>query len=75
LNKQSQWKLVLHAAQHWAGVEGEILPLRTAVYDIEDLREHRLDLDEQLAKAALFGSPDGVLPQDDLMVNNFIMKC
>ena len=69
--QQSQWKLVLHAAQHWAGVEGEILPLRTAVYDIEDLREHRLDLDEQLAKTALFGSPDGVLPQDDLMVNNF----
>ncbi|MFN9625015.1 MAG: cytochrome c peroxidase [Planctomycetota bacterium] len=66
-----QFTDLLHAAQEWAGIEGEILPLRTAVYDIEDLRTYRLRLDEELANVAICGDPDGMLPQDDLMVNNF----
>jgi cytochrome c peroxidase len=68
---RQQLTQLLHAAEEWAGIEGEILPLRTAVYDIANLRAHRLELDEQLATQSLCGSVPVALPQDDLMVNNF----
>ena len=62
---------LLYAAQEWAGIEGEILPLRTALYDVEDLRTYRLRLDEELADVPICGDPGEMMPQDDLMVNNF----
>ena len=69
--KSKEFEELLHAAQEWAGVEGEILPLRTAIYDLDDLRNHRLDLDEQLARRPICAQEGAMLPQDDLMVNNF----
>jgi cytochrome c peroxidase len=69
--KSKEFIELLHAAQEWAGIEGEILPLRTAVYDLDELRHHRLNLDEQLASRPICDQEGGMLPQDDLMVNNF----
>ena len=69
--KSKEFTELLHAAQGWAGIEGEILPLRTSIYDLEDLRERRLTLDEQLSTRPICGLEGEMLPQDDLMVNNF----
>lgn len=57
-------------ANEWALIEGEILPLRPFASGNIEARKTRLKIDEELAKVAT-GGPNGMVAQDDLMVNNF----
>jgi cytochrome c peroxidase len=56
------------ATFRWYEVEGQVLPLRTAVSS--QMNPDRMEIDEVLAEMSA-GGPDGLTAKDDLMVNNF----
>lgn len=56
------------ATFRWYEVEGQVLPLRTAV--TSQMNPDRMEIDERLAELTA-GGPDGLTAKDDLMVNNF----